>query len=134
MNLIKLAVGIKNTDDLRLRQELKRQKYGYNTHITRLFPKRHIEIKNGGSMYWVINGFISARQKIKDIKKVEHDDGIKYCHIILDLKLIDTQVIRYRPFQGWRYLTVEKAPKDLSINNKEISGELIKILKELCII
>jgi hypothetical protein len=85
-------------------------------------------------MYWVINGFISVRQKIRDIKKVEHDNGIQYCHIILDKKLIETQVIRYRPFQGWRYLNMEKAPKDLSLDEKRLDGELIKILKELCII
>ena len=134
MNIIKLAVGINSVEDLKDRQELKRQKYGNNTHITRLFPKKYLEVKNNGSMYWVINGFISVRQKIRDIKKVEHDNGIQYCHIILDNKLIETQVIRFRPFQGWRYLNMEKAPKDLSLNEKRLDGELIKILKELCII
>ena len=134
MNIVKLAVGINSVEDLKDRQELKRQKYGNNTHITRLFPKKYLEVKNNGSMYWVINGFISVRQKIRDIKKVEHDNGVQYCHIILDKKLIETQVIRYRPFQGWRYLNMEKAPKDLSLDEKKLDGELIKILKELCII
>ena len=113
MNIVKLAVGINSISELRSKQEFKRKKYGNNNHITRLFPKKHIEIKNGGSMFWVINGFISARQEIKDIKKVEHDNGIKYCHIILDKKLIETQVIRYRPFQGWRYLNIEKSMETL---------------------
>ena len=71
MNIVKLAVGINSISELRSKQEFKRKKYGNNNHITRLFPKKHIEIKNGGSMFWVINGFISARQEIKDIKKVE---------------------------------------------------------------
>ena len=133
MNIVKLAVGIDSVKDLKNRQELKRKQYGNNTHITRLFPKKYIELKNSGSMYWVINGFISVRQKIIDIKKVEHDDGVNYCHIILDKKLFETQVIRTRPFQGWRYLSIEKTPQDLS-NNEEINGELVKILKELCII
>ena len=134
MNIVKLAVGINSISELRSKQEFKRKKYGNNNHITRLFPKKHIEIKNGGSMFWVINGFISARQEIKDIKKEEHDNGIKYCHIILDKKLIETQVIRYRPFQGWRYLNMEKSPKDLSLDKGTIDGELVKTLKEICII
>ena len=134
MNIVKLAVGINSISELRSKQEFKRKKYGNNNHITRLFPKKHIEIKNGGSMLWVINGFISARQDIKDKKKVEHDNGIKYCHIILDKKLIETQVIKYRPFQGWRYLNMEKSPKDLSLDKGKIDGELVKTLKELCII
>ena len=53
MNIIKLAVGINSVEDLKDRQELKRQKYGNNTHITRLFPKKYLEVKNNGSMYWV---------------------------------------------------------------------------------
>lgn len=133
MNIVKLAVGINSIQDLKSRQEVKRKQYGNNTHITRLFPKKHSELINSGSMYWVINGFISVRQKIIDIKKVEHDDGVNYCHIILDKKLFETQVIRMRPFQGWRYLSIEKTPQDLS-DKKEINGELVKILKELCII
>lgn len=133
MNIVKLAVGINSVKDLKSRQEVKRKQYGNNTHITRLFPKKHSELKNSGSMYWVINGFISVRQEIIDIKKVEHDDGVNYCHIILDKKLFETQVIRMRPFQGWRYLSIEKTPQDLS-DKKEINGELVKILKELCII
>lgn len=133
MNIVKLAVGINSIQDLKSRQEVKRKQYGNNTHITRLFPKKHSELKNSGSMYWVINGFISVRQEIIDIKKVEHDDGVNYCHIILDKELFETQVIRMRPFQGWRYLSKEKTPQDLS-DKKEINGELVKILKELCII
>lgn len=134
MNIVKLAVGINSLKDLKNTQELKRKQYGNNTHITRLFPKKHTELKNSGSMYWVINGFISVRQKIIDIKKVEHDDGVNYCHIILDKTLVETHVIRLRPFQGWRYLSIEKSPQDLSYDKKEIIGELVKILKELCII
>ena len=85
-------------------------------------------------MFWIINGYISARQKIVDFKKVEHDDGQFYCHIILDKNLIHTQVISHRPFQGWRYLNDKKTPKDLSVNELKNNGKLFKILEELCII
>ena len=48
MNIVKLAVGINSISELRSKQEFKRKKYGNNNHITRLFPKKHIEIKNAG--------------------------------------------------------------------------------------
>ena len=134
MHLIKLAVGIKNIDQLRDRQAVRYKKYKKNIHITRLHPKKHEIIKNKGSMFWIINGYISARQKIVDFEKVEHDDGKFYCHIILDKKLIHTQVISHRPFQGWRYLNDKKTPKDLSVNELKNNGKLFKILEELCII
>ncbi|MBT3938093.1 MAG: DUF1489 family protein, partial [Pelagibacterales bacterium] len=79
-------------------------------------------------------GYISVRQKIIDFNKVKHDDGKFYCHIILDKNLINTQVIKHKPFQGWRYLIDEKAPKDLAMNELIKPGKLYKALEELCII
>ena len=134
MNLLKLAVGIKNIDELRERQIFNSHKYKKNIHITRLYPKKYEMIKKQGSMFWIINGYISARQKIIDFHKVEHEDGKFYCHIILDKNIIDTQVISHRPFQGWRYLINEKTPKDLAINEKINTGKLYKRLEELCIL
>ena len=134
MNLLKLAVGIKSIDELRERQIFNANKYKKNIHITRLYPKKYEIIKNEGSMFWIINGYISARQKIIDFNKVEHEDGKLYCHIILDKNIIDTQVISHRPFQGWRYLVNDKAPKDLAINEKTNKGKLYKRLEDLCIL
>lgn len=134
MNLLKLSVGIKNIDELRERQIFNVNKYKKNIHITRLYPKKYEIIKNEGSMFWIINGYISARQKIIDFHKVEHEDGKFYCHIILDKNIIDTQVTSHRPFQGWRYLINEKTPKDLAINEKINTGKLYKRLEELCIL
>jgi len=134
MNLLKLAVGIKSIDELRERQIFNANKYKKNIHITRLYPQKHEIIKNQGSMFWIINGYISARQKIIDFNKVEHDDGKLYCHILLDKNIIDTQVISHRPFQGWRYLIDEKTPKDLAQNERINTGKLYSILEKLCIL
>ena len=134
MNLLKLSVGIKNIDELRERQIFNVNKYKKNIHITRFYPKKYEIIKNEGSMFWIINGYISARQKIIDFNKVEHEDGKLYCHIILDKNIIDTQVISHRPFQGWRYLVNDKAPKDLAVNEKINKGKLYKRLEDLCIL
>ena len=134
MNLIKLAVGIKSINELKVKQSLRLKQYNQNIHITRLFPKKYEVIKNKGSMYWIINGYISVRQSIIDFKKVRHDDGKNYCHIILDKKLIETKRMRYRPFQGWRYLRPEKSPKDSEVDEYGNSSNLYKILEHLCLI
>jgi len=101
MNLVKLAVGIKSVNELKTRQTLRYKKHNKNIHITRLFPKKFESIKNKGSMFWVINGYISVRQKIVSLEKVKHEDGKNYCHILLHKDLIETRNIRHRAFQGW---------------------------------
>ena len=40
MNLVKLAVGIKSVNELKVRQALRYKKHNKNLHITRLFPKK----------------------------------------------------------------------------------------------
>ena len=133
MHLVKLAVGISTINDLKVKQSFRFKAHNQNIHITRLFPKKFEIVKNKASMYWVINGHISVRQIIIDLKKVKHDDGKNYCHIILDKELTETRKMRYRPFQGWRYLSPEKCPKDLAIG-KYGHSELYKILEDLCIV
>ena len=39
MNLIKLAVGIKSINELKVKQSLRLKQYNQNIHITRLFQK-----------------------------------------------------------------------------------------------
>jgi len=134
MNLVKLAVGIKSVNELKVRQALRYKKHNENLHITRLFPKKFELIKNKGSMFWVINGYISVRQKIVSLKKVKHEDGKNYCHILLDQELIETRNTRYRAFQGWRYLKPENSPKDLLRDKSKINSELYKILQDLYLI
>ncbi len=134
MNLVKLAVGIKSVNELKVRQALRYKKHNKNLHITRLFPKKFELIKNKGSMFWVINGYISVRQKIVSLKKVKHEDGKNYCHILLDQELIETRNTRYRAFQGWRYLKPENSPKDLLRDESKLNSELYKILQDLYLI
>ncbi len=133
MNLVKLAVGISTINDLKVKQSLRFKTHNQNIHITRLFPKKFEIVRKKASMYWVINGYISVRQIIIDLKKVKHDDGKNYCHIILDQELTETRKMRYRPFQGWRYLSSERCPKDLAKGKYEDS-DLYKTLEDLCIV
>lgn len=82
-------------------------------HDTRALPKLANRIKVGGSLYWIIRGAFSARQTITDFSAIRDERGIKLCRIWLAPKLIPTVALRHRPFQGWRYLMEQDAPKDI---------------------
>ncbi len=86
---------------------------GRPVHVTRMWPKRAEEILAGGSLYWVFKGVILARQRIVDLQERQGGDGITRCALILDPEVIRTEGAPRRPFQGWRYLSAEEAPRDL---------------------
>jgi len=121
VNLIKLCVGAETPDDLLHWQTQRRQIYPDKPlrHVTRMWPKRGDEILNGGSMYWVFKGVVLARQEILGLEEVIGEDGIRRCGILLKEGLIRTYGIPRRPFQGWRYLSVDDAPEDLPPGREE---------------
>ncbi len=120
INIIKLSVGSESVETLTEWQAKRRSQMGrdHSLHITRMWPRREAEIFNGGSIYWVIKGFVQARQHIIGFEEVIGDDGIRRCGIMLAPELIRTTAVKRRPFQGWRYLTCEDAPKDLPEGRK----------------
>ncbi len=103
--MTKIAFGAKSWDDLagwyRNASEPKRL-------TTRYLPKRHEEMV-GGSLYWILNHALVGRSEIQGFSKTE--DG--RWHIVLEPKLIRTHPQPKRAHQGWRYLTEDKAPRDL---------------------
>ena len=115
VNLIKLSVGTENLEQLAAWQQHRASlaRDGMYYHQTRMWPKREAEIVNGGSIYWVVKGEISARQRIIRLDEKIGTDGIRRCGIVLDPKVIPTVAALKRPFQGWRYLKPEDAPADL---------------------
>jgi hypothetical protein len=72
-------------------------------------------VLNGGSLYWVIKGFILVRQKVIDLRPDAKDDGTACCGIVLDRELVATRAHPRRAFQGWRYLEAADAPKDAAV-------------------
>ena len=115
IHLVKLSVGSETVESLQEWQNTPRAQ-GTDVlprHITRLWPKREADLLMGGSMYWVIKGFLQCRQRILRLDEVVGQDGIRRCAIVLDPKIIRTTNVRKRPFQGWRYLSEEDAPIDL---------------------
>ena len=132
MHLLKLAVGIKDLDHLKARQKEKIKESRANgegnklLHFTRNFPKKTDEILNGGSIYWVIKGFIRVRQCVLNIKKLETNDKHKKCIFVLDPRLITTEIRSIRAFQGWRYLdsdSQKNLSKDYGTNTQSESDE-----------
>ncbi|MBV1925960.1 MAG: DUF1489 domain-containing protein [Rhodobacteraceae bacterium] len=115
LNLIKLSVGSESveTQEAWQSQSQAQTADGLPRHITRMWPKRSEALLNGGSIYWVIKGQIQSRQRILRLDEIIGQDGIRRCAIVLDPELHRTQSALRRPFQGWRYLTVDDAPPDL---------------------
>ncbi len=119
VHLIKLCVGTEDVGQLaryqamRLDQARNRGEVPRLRHVTRNTPKRADEILDGGSLYWVIRRLVQVRQRIIGIEAVRREDGRPACALILHPQLVRTEVRRFRPFQGWRYLPAEEAPFDL---------------------
>ncbi|MFC6687031.1 DUF1489 family protein [Jhaorihella thermophila] len=116
IHLVKLCVGADSVEDLADWQTQTRARGtdGMPRHVTRMWPKRESELLDGGSLYWVIRGEILCRQRILRLDEVIGSDGIRRCAIVLDPEIHRTQAAPRRPFQGWRYLKPEDAPRDLS--------------------
>jgi hypothetical protein len=118
VHLIKLSVGSETVSGLakwqatRLKDKKQRGQKPELMHITRNMPRRAEEVLNGGSIYWVIRGFICARQKIIELRPLLRDDT-PHCGIVLDKELVRVQLRPRRAFQGWRYFEAKDAPPDI---------------------
>ena len=71
LHLLKMAVRIESFDHL-LAVQRERLQLGKNLgakgelrHLTKNKPKRDLSVLDGGSIYWIIKGYICARQRIK---------------------------------------------------------------------
>jgi len=137
LHVLKIAVGA--TDVVTLRQFQKDRLAAVRArgeaprlrHLTRQFPARAAEIINGGSLYWIVKGFVLVRQRIVAIEEVEANDHGKRCAFVLDPKLVATQPQPRRPHQGWRYLKPEEAPPDAKGGVADAKGLPPKLLAEL---
>ena len=120
LHLIKLCVGCDTVADLedwikqKLKEKKRRGQKPEHIHTTRMVPKRAQELTDGGSLYWVIRGQISCREKILAIRPVTGKDGIRRCQVVLDGKLVLVEPRPRSAFQGWRYFDAKDAPRDLA--------------------
>ena len=132
VHLKKLSVGTGSLDELRQWQILRRKQAGRVMHVTRNHPRRADELIDGGSIYWIIKGVMTARQRILDVADVVRADGRPACGLVLADDLVSVVPRRMRVFQGWRYLEVADAPADLgSADSHELPSELVAELRQL---
>jgi hypothetical protein len=113
LHVTKLAVGVRDIEHLRELQAERMRVHPPLRHRTRSFPRRRLEIIDGGSMYWVIAGSMVARQRIVDIIEDQRDDLSACTSFILDPEIVPLTGRPTRAFQGWRYLDADAAPADM---------------------
>ena len=137
LHLIKLCVGADSIEDLRdwvAERALNAIAAGlepHSVHTTRMVPKRMDELLENGSLYWVIKGQVMARQKLLKIDTVSGGDGIQRCQLFLGPEVIETAPQPKRPFQGWRYLKHEEAPRDLGNLGEDLTALPEELRREL---
>jgi hypothetical protein len=139
LHLTKLAVGVRDIEHLRTWQAERLRTHPPLRHRTRNFPRRRDEILAGGSLYWVINGSMLARQRVVDIIEDRYDDQTPCTSFMLHPDLVPLVGRPTRPFQGWRYLEPEAAPADLAepgaaCGLETLPAGLRQELRSLCLI
>ena len=119
LHIIKLCVGAESIEDLaqwqakRIREQKKRGvKKPTLMHVTRMTPKRKDELLDGGSLYWIIKGYVSVRTPLLDLRPMVRN-GVPHCGLVYKPEFIPVVRRAHRPFQGWRYLDAKDAPPDV---------------------
>jgi hypothetical protein len=110
--MLKLSVGATDLADLRRFQRERRQERGFTAFYTRNMPRRQDELLDGGSIYWVIKGYIQARQRILGFLPIVNSEGVPAVLVKVEAKVTPTQPVPRRAFQGWRYLVPADVPRD----------------------
>jgi hypothetical protein len=114
LHMLKLSVGVKEVAQLRAIQTLRAAADPPLRHQTRMMPKRRDDILDGGSIFWVIGGFVQLRQRLLDIIEDRWDDGTPCAGLVLDPVLVPVEARPVKAFQGWRYLDAASAPPDVA--------------------
>lgn len=132
VHLLKIAVGIESLDHFRQRMKARRTRTF--THYTRHMPKRAEEVLAGGSLYWIVKGYIAVRCPIVRLEEAVLENKGPHCGIVMKTELIPVLPQPRRPHQGWRYLEAEDAPPDIATLGKgaaEMPPELMAELRAL---
>lgn len=122
LHLTKVAYGCDSLETLRERLALRAAQGPFDL-TTRYLPKRHAEIVEGGSLYWIVKHSLVARSPILGFGEAEHGRTA----IRLDPVAILVQARPRRAHQGWRYLEDADAPPDLG----DAAGGIAELPPEL---
>lgn len=111
LHLTKVAYGATSLEDMRA-WFAGRGDLAYLT--TRYLPKRHAEILDGGSLFWIFKHQLVLRSPIM---RFEEAEGGK-TNIVIGTELIGVHPRPKRAHQGWRYLDETDAPIDLGVGEE----------------
>jgi len=120
LHLIKLAVGVDDLAHMKKLQAARRKQRRQTPRsphwvFTRNTPRRPDELLDGGSLYWVVRGVIRCRQELVGFDEdFDKEEARKYCRIKVKRTIVPTVPQACKAFQGWRYLTPDRAPPDIS--------------------
>lgn len=131
VHLLKIAVGIESIDHFKARMKERRKAGKTFTHYTRHMPKRAVEVLDGGSLYWIVKGYIAVRCPIVRLEEAVLENEGPHCGIVMKTQLIPVLPMPRRPHQGWRYLEAEDAPPDVADAGKGAADLPPKLLAEL---
>lgn len=128
LHLLKLCVGVPSVEALAARRPPTGPAWRISTRQT---PKRSAELLGGGSLFWVFKGHILCRQRILAFEASDAA-GRQMCDILLHPDLVRVEPAPRKPFQGWRYLAADEAPRDLEAGTAaELPPHLIRELREI---
>ncbi|GAA0725877.1 DUF1489 family protein [Sphingomonas japonica] len=108
LHLTKVAFGANSVEDIQRWFDARLER-GPLTLTTRYLPKRHAEVLDGGSLYWIFKHQLVGRSPV--LRFGEADGG--RVAIELEPRLVLVQARPKRAHQGWRYLEANDAPIDL---------------------
>ncbi|MGI3902577.1 MAG: DUF1489 family protein [Janthinobacterium lividum] len=137
LHLLKLCVGAESIADLdgwiaaRLAEQRRAGQTPEQRHTTRMVPKRMAELLDGGSLFWVIKGQVAARQRLLAVRPFTDVDGIGRCHLVLEPEVVAVETRPCRPFQGWRYLEADAAPRDAGHGHPDLVAMPEALRREL---
>jgi hypothetical protein len=131
LHLLKLCVGADSIADLEdwIAEVVPRR--GEQVHTTRMVPRRIDALMDGGSLYWVIKGQVSCRQRLLAVRPFVDADGIGRCHLVLEPVVMPVEPRPHRPFQGWRYLEAKDAPRDIARGSGDLGAMPEEMRREL---
>lgn len=134
LHLTRVAFGATSLADLVSRIESNRT--GNTIRLTtRFLPKRHAEVVDGGSLYWIIKHQLVGRARVLSFE--DRPDG--RIDMVLEAKVTPVNPVPRRAHQGWRYLNATDAPTDLGHVNEgedvsDLPPTLLTELAELSLI
>jgi hypothetical protein len=119
LHLKKVAAGISSLEELKTVHAqraaiLQAEEGAYMSYsYTRTRPVHYEELLEGGSLYWVLQKQLVARQALLGFDSWILSDGKPCWRINLSPKVVDLIPIQHNYFQGWRYLKQDNCPDDL---------------------